>query len=122
METTLVSEIAYKKTTSAQLAMLFIICFAGNMFAGVVSTLMSVYLPVVVKELRGNQSDAQFNDMSAYINSIFIFGWAAGGFLWGVIGDKAGRKVSLLLSIACFGIFTFLISVAGQWWQIVLCR
>jgi predicted MFS family arabinose efflux permease len=122
METILSTDISVKKTTSAQLAMLFIVCFAGNTFAGVVSTLMSVYLPVVVKELRGNQSATQFNDMSAYINSVFIFGWAAGGFLWGVIGDKAGRKVSLLLSIACFGIFTFLISVADQWWQIVLCR
>ena len=122
METVLTSNIALKKTTSTQLAMLFIICFAGNMFAGIVSTLMSVYLPVVVKELRGSQSESQFNDMSAYINSIFIFGWAAGGFLWGVIGDKAGRKISLLLSIACFGVFTLLISQATQWWQIVLCR
>lgn len=122
METTLVSDTIIKRTTSAQLAMLFIVCFAGNMFAGVVSTLMSVYLPVVVKELRGSQTDSQFNDMSAYINSIFIFGWAAGGFLWGFIGDKAGRKISLLLSIACFGIFTLLISQASQWWQIVVCR
>lgn len=122
METTLANEIVYKKTTSAQLAMLFIICFAGNMFAGVVSTLMSVYLPVVVKDLQGSQTESQFNTMSAYINSIFIFGWAAGGFLWGVIGDKAGRKISLLLSIACFGLFTLLISQATQWWQIVACR
>ena len=122
METILTSETVYKKTTSGQLAMLFIICFTGNMFAGVVSTLMSVYLPVVVKELRGSQTDSQFNDMSAYINSIFIFGWAAGGFLWGVIGDKAGRKVSLLLCIACFGLFTLLISQADQWWEIVVCR
>lgn len=122
METILTSDTTFKKNTSAQLAMVFIICFAGNMFAGIVSTLMSVYLPVVVKELRGNQSESQFNDMSAYINSIFIFGWAAGGFLWGVIGDKAGRKISLLLSIACFGLFTLLISQANQWWEIVVCR
>lgn len=122
METTLTSGIAYKRTTSAQLAMLFMVCFAGNMFAGVVSTLMSVYLPVVVKELQGDQTASQFNTMNAYINSVFIFGWAAGGFLWGVIGDKAGRKISLLLSIACFGIFTLLISQASQWWEIVACR
>lgn len=122
METILTSDTVYKKNTSTQLAMVFIICFVGNMFAGVVSTLMSVYLPVVVKELRGSQTDSQFNDMSAYINSIFIFGWAAGGFLWGFIGDKAGRKISLLLSIACFGLFTLLISQANQWWEIVVCR
>ncbi len=122
METILTSDTIYKKNTSTQLAMVFIICFIGNMFAGVVSTLMSVYLPVVVKELHGNQTESQLNDMSAYINSIFIFGWAAGGFLWGFIGDKAGRKISLLLSIVCFGLFTLLISQANQWWEIVVCR
>jgi predicted MFS family arabinose efflux permease len=122
METILTSDTVFKKNTSTQLAMVFIICFVGNMFAGVVSTLMSVYLPVVVKELHGNQTESQLNDMSAYINSIFIFGWAAGGFLWGYIGDKAGRKISLLLCIACFGLFTLLISQANQWWEIVVCR
>src|ERR1700742_2861332 len=122
METILTSDTVFKKNTSTQLAMVFIICFVGNMFAGVVSTLMSVYLPVVVKELHGNQTESQLNDMSAYINSVFIFGWAAGGFLWGFIGDKAGRKISLLLCIVCFGLFTLLISQANQWWEIVVCR
>lgn len=110
------------KKTSASLIILFIICFIGNMFAGVVSTLMSVYLPVLVKELQGNQTASQFNTISAYINSIFIFGWAVGGLLWGIIGDMAGRRISLLLSIACFGLFTLLISQANQWWEIMACR
>jgi len=122
METLLTTEAIGAKTTSGKLALLFIICFVGNMFAGVVSTLMSVYLPVVVKELQGKQTASQFDTISAYINSIFIFGWAAGGFLWGFIGDKAGRKVSLLLSIACFGLFTLLISIADQWWEVMACR
>lgn len=122
METLLAIETISTKTTSGKLVALFIICFVGNVFAGVVSTLMSVYLPVVVKELHGNQTAGQLDNISAYINSIFIFGWAAGGLLWGVIGDLAGRKVSLLLSIACFGLFTLLISVADQWWEIMVCR
>ncbi|HTI60402.1 MFS transporter [Mucilaginibacter sp.] len=122
METLLPPKTIDTKTASGKLVSLFIICFIGNMFTGVVSTLMSVYLPVVVKDLQGGQTDAEFNDMSGFINSMFIFGWAAGGFLWGVIADKTGRKKSLLLSIACFGLFTMLISMAGQWWEIVACR
>ena len=107
---------------SANLILLFIICFAGNMFGGVISTLMSVYLPVVVRELQGSQSQNQLNDISAYINSLFIFGWAAGGFLWGIISDRTGRKNSLLLSIACFSIFAMLTGVMNNWWGVVLCR
>jgi MFS family permease len=110
------------KTASANLVLLFIICFAGNMFGGVISTLMSVYLPVVVRELQGNKSESQLNDISAYINSVFIFGWAAGGFLWGFISDRIGRKTSLLLTICCFALFTIFTGLMNAWWGIVLCR
>jgi MFS family permease len=122
MKDTLTLNAENKQTTSTNLVLLFIICFVGNMFGGVISTLMSVYLPTVVKELQGNKSDAQLNDISAFINSMFIFGWAAGGFLWGIIGDLTGRKTSLLLSIAGYALFTILTGQMNSWWGIVLCR
>jgi len=107
---------------SNQLVLLFIVCFAGNLFAGSVSTLMAVYLPAVVKEFQGSQSSAQLNNISAYINAIFIFGWAVGGFLWGLIGDKTGRKAALLLSIGSYGIFTLLTSFTQSWAEVMICR
>ena len=122
MKDTLTMNVGSGQTRSTRLALLFIVCFAGNMFGGVISTLMSVYLPVVVRELQGNRSDAQLNDISAYINSLFIFGWAAGGFLYGIIADRIGRKISLLLTIICFSIFTICTGLMHSWWGIVLCR
>lgn len=122
MENTITVNAEIKQTTSANLVLLFIICFAGNMFGGIISTLMSVYLPVVVRELQGNKSSAQLNDISGFINSMFILGWAAGGFLWGVIGDWTGRKKSLLLAIAGYALFTILTGFMHTWWGIVLCR
>ena len=44
---------------------------------------MSVYLPVAVKDLLGDKNESELNTISAYINSIFIFGGAAGGFICG---------------------------------------
>jgi len=76
----------------------------------------------VVKELQGNKSNAQLNDISGFINSMFIFGWAAGGFLWGIVGDWIGRKKSLLLAIAGYALFTILTGLMHTWWGIVLCR
>jgi len=111
-----------QKARSANLLLLFIVCFAGNLFAGSVSTLMSVYLPVVVKEFRGSQSAEQLNTLSGTINSLFIFGWAIGGFLWGILGDKMGRKLALLLSIGSYGIFTILTGFAPNWAGVMLCR
>jgi len=107
---------------SSRLISLFVVCFAGNLFAGAVSTLMSVYLPVVVKEFRGSQSVGQLNNISAYINALFIFGWAIGGFLWGLISDKTGRKIALLLSIGSYGVFTILTAFTQSWPEVVICR
>jgi MFS family permease len=101
---------------------LFTICFLGTAFAGTASTLMSVYLPVAVKDLLGSRSDNELNNISAYINAIFIFGGAFGGFIAGMISDRTGRKTAVILSIACYGIFTILTGYMPTWWTVVICR
>lgn len=101
---------------------LFAICFISTAFGGTVSTLMSVYLPVVVKDLAGNKNPKEISDISAFVNAVFIFGWAFGGFTWGIISDRFGRKKSLLLSIAFYGIFTVFTGMMQNWWGIVICR
>jgi MFS family permease len=101
---------------------LFLICFISTALGGAVSTLMSVYLPVVVRDLQGNLPADEVNAISGYINAVFIFGWALGGFTWGVISDKMGRKIALLMAISCYGIFTILTGQMPNWWGVVLCR
>lgn len=101
---------------------LFAICFFGTAFAGAVSTLMSVYLPVAVKDLLGNVGEQELNNISAYINAVFIFGGSFGGFLCGIISDKAGRKAGVIVSIACYGMFTILTGYMPNWWGVVICR
>jgi MFS family permease len=101
---------------------LFAICFLGTAFAGVISTLMSVYLPVAVKDLLGDKDADELNNISAYINAVFIFGGAFGGFISGVISDKAGRKTAVIFSIACYGLFTILTGYMPTWWGVVICR
>ena len=101
---------------------LFAICFLGTAFAGVISTLMSVYLPVAVKDLLGDKGADELNNISAYINSVFIFGGAFGGFISGIISDKAGRKTAVIFSIACYGLFTILTGFMPTWWAVVICR
>jgi MFS family permease len=102
--------------------LLFGICFLGTAFAGTVSTLMSVYLPVAVKDLLGDKSTDELNNISAYINAVFIFGGAFGGFISGIISDKAGRKIGVIFSIGCYGLFTILTGYMPTWWGVVICR
>ena len=101
---------------------LFTLCFLSSTLGGTVSTLMSVYLPVVVKELMGNMPVETMNDAGAFINAVFIFGWTLGGVVWGLICDKAGRKKSFILSTACYGLFTLLTALASNWYWVVGCR
>jgi MFS family permease len=100
----------------------FLICFVSNIFAGLISTLMSVYLPVVVRDLSGTVTADDLNNISAYINSLYLAGWAIGGFLWGFISDKIGRVKALALSVGSFGLFTILISFASTWEFVVIYR
>ncbi|MDX2045491.1 MAG: MFS transporter [Chitinophagaceae bacterium] len=102
--------------------LMFAICFLGTALAGTVSTLMPVYLPVAVRDLLGGKNDDELNYISAYINSIFIFGGALGGFICGVISDKAGRKAAVILSIASYGIFTLITGFMPLWQGVVICR
>jgi MFS family permease len=110
-----------KNSSDLYLGALFTICFLCSMLGGTVSTLMSVYLPVAVKDLLG-ETTTDLNTISGYINAVFIFGWAFGGFTWGVIGDAIGRKKSLLFAITCYGLFTVLTGFMNSWWAVMLCR
>ena len=103
-------------------AVLFTILFLLSVFGGTVSTLMSVYLPVAVKDILGNKSTEELNSISAYISAVFIAGWAVGGFVWGVISDRIGRKKALLFATVCYGLATIITGQMLQWQGLVAGR
>ncbi len=47
---------------------------------------------------------------------IFMIGWALGGILFGVLGDRLGRAKTMMLTILCYTIFTGLgLFATGVW-------
>jgi MFS family permease len=112
---TIISETFAQTSGKKNLAVAFIICYISIMFSGISSMLMSVYLPVAVKDLLGNVSAEKMNTISAYINSIFILGSMFGGFAWGFICDKIGRSKTVIFSTALYGLFTVLTSFSSSW-------
>ncbi|MDE0126868.1 MAG: MFS transporter [Bryobacterales bacterium] len=62
----------------------------------------------------------------AYFNNIafgaFLVGGAAGGVLFGVLGDRIGRVTTLSITIATYSAFTFLSSLSMTWWHLVAFR
>lgn len=104
------------------LTVAFIICFISIMFSGIASMLMSVYLPVAVKDLLGNVSEEKMNNVGAYINSVFIFGSMFGGFAWGFICDRTGRSKAVILSTALYGLFMMLTAFPSSWLMVGIYR
>jgi MFS family permease len=101
---------------------LFLICFFSSMFGGTVSTLMSVYLPDAIRDLLQNTNTQHTDNISATINAIFIFGWTAGGIIWGIFCDTLGRKKSFIYATCCYGVFTILTGLAPTWFMVVVFR
>jgi len=101
---------------------LFLICFLSSMIGGTVSTLMSVYLPDAVRDLLQNSHTLNAENVSATINSVFIFGWTAGGIFWGIFCDRLGRKKSFIYATLCYGLFTMFTGLAPSWILVVICR
>lgn len=100
---------------SAYLWWAFALCFLSNVLAGLSSTLTSVYLPVMVAELRGADAVQSLAQVSAYISALYFVGWAIGGMTWGWIGDRIGRARALALAVGMYGLFTFLKGLAPSW-------
>ena len=99
---------------------LFLICFFSSLFGGTVSTLMSVYLPDVIKDLLHGAAGQNADNISATINAVFIFGWTAGGIVWGIFCDTLGRKQSFIYATLCYGLFTVLTASRHPgllWWR-----
>jgi MFS family permease len=53
--------------------------------------------------------------------ALFLIGWGA-SLLWGPLADRFGRVRTLMLTILCYSLFTFLGAVAMNVWQLALFR
>jgi MFS family permease len=49
--------------------------------------------------------------------TIFMIGWALGGFIFGVLGDKIGRARTMLLTVLCYSAFTGLSAFSKNVWD-----
>jgi MFS family permease len=53
--------------------------------------------------------------------ALFLIGWGL-SLLWGPLADRFGRVITLMLTILCYSLFTFLGAVATGIWQLAVFR
>jgi MFS family permease len=73
-------------------------------------------------ELLAEASEAQVADSAAYATAIFILGWATGGLVFGLFGDRWGRTRTMTLTILLYSLFSGLSALAMGWWDFALYR
>jgi MFS family permease len=69
-----------------------------------------------------DQIQAAVNTWRGSITSVFLIGWAVGGFVFGILGDKLGRTRTLIITILIYAIFTGFSGLAQSPQQFMMFR
>ena len=68
------------------------------------------------------ESDSALGDAEGRATAIFIVGWATGGLIFGVLGDKIGRAKTMMITILVYSLFTGLSAASVGFWDFALYR
>ena len=66
--------------------------------------------------------DREVKEKGGTVTSIFMFGWAAGGFIFGILGDRLGRTKTMIITILIYAIFTGASGLVNNWWLYAIAR
>jgi len=103
--------------------MALVAAFLGWMFDGLEMGLFPLAGRPALKQLLSTSgSDADIGPWFAGIIAAFLIGAAAGGVLFGWLGDRVGRVKAMVWSVATYSIFSGLCGFATAAWHIGVLR
>jgi MFS transporter, SHS family, sialic acid transporter len=96
--------------------------FLGCMFDGVEIGLFPLVARPALQELLRNVGDEAVGWWNGVIVACFLLGAAAGGLIFGWLGDRIGRVRAMVSSILVYSLFTGAGAFAAYAWQLGLFR
>jgi MFS family permease len=60
----------------------------------------------MVDLLQADPRDSRVDEVGGFATSVFLIGWATGGIVFGIMGDRIGRARTMVLTILVYSIFT----------------
>jgi MFS family permease len=96
--------------------------FLGWMFDGLEMGLFPLVARPALQDLMGTQADRDIAIWMGWITAGFLVGAAAGGILFGWLGDRVGRVRAMVWSVLTYAIFSGLCGFAESPWQIAALR
>ncbi len=107
----------YKELTRYQW---FVIAVAagGWMFDTMAQQLFNLARVAALRDLMGGHASAgEISEQAGYATMIFMIGWALGGVLFGILGDRMGRAKTMMVTILSYTIFTGLSMFSKSVWD-----
>jgi MFS family permease len=100
--------------------------FLGWMFDGLEMGLFPLIARPALLQMQQAQglqiSDSFVGEWMGYVTAAFLLGAAAGGVVFGWLGDKIGRVRAMAASILCYSAFTGAIYFATEPWHLAVAR
>jgi MFS family permease len=96
-----------------------IVAVLGWLFDTMDQQLFNIARSKAILDLNGAQN-AQF--WGGLATCIFMFGWATGGIIFGILGDRYGRAKTMTLTILLYSLFTGLSAISYGFWDFAFYR
>jgi len=95
-----------------------IVACLGWLFDTMAQQLFALGRRDAMRDLLGSGATAaSIGEQAGYATSIFLIGWALGGVIFGVMGDRIGRVKTMTMTILGFTVFTGLSFFARGIWD-----
>ena len=98
--------------------LVLVAAFLGWMFDGLEMGIFPLVARPALQELLHASTDADVGKWMGYITALFLIGAAAGGLVFGWLGDRIGRVRAMSLSILTYSVFTGLCYFATEAWHL----
>jgi hypothetical protein len=102
----------------------WVLCVAtlGWLFDSMDQRLFVLARTPALRELLPGVDEATASQYAGYATSIFILGWATGGLIFGLGGDRWGRTRTMMVTILLYSLFTGLSALSVGWWDFAAFR
>jgi MFS family permease len=94
-----------------------ILCALGWMFDCADQMIFTISRSITMRDLLPAATQQHQNLMGGWATTLFMIGWATGGLLFGIVGDRWGRAKTMALTVFLYATFTGLSALSQTWWQ-----
>ncbi len=99
------------------------VCTLGWVFDTMGQQLFVLVRKPGVASLMGLAANSpEVDKYGGYATSLMLIGWATGGIIFGILGDKIGRAKTMVATILIYSIFTGISGLAYNFWDFMLYR